>query len=125
MEPPQISVCQHYDDKENVPPFFSVAKTSHGDLPSSGNNSKTNKYRKPLQDVTHLIIFNSPIQSTSSPSFSRLQSVSSRRSDAGNRVSMEERRCRAEMAKYREGLILYALGTTRYCIVVLDLVIKK
>ncbi|KAH1048500.1 hypothetical protein J1N35_039284 [Gossypium stocksii] len=53
------------DKKENIPPFSSKKPTFLLTKPSSSNNKKR-RLRKPLQDITNLIlpqIFSTPVQS--------------------------------------------------------------
>ncbi|KAI3736032.1 hypothetical protein L6452_15563 [Arctium lappa] len=99
-----ISLIQHLDDnKENIPPFF---KTHHNKLtPKMTLKKKMKKnYRKPLNDITNLLL-NSPIhppEETYSSSFPRLQSPAIYRSRAaGDQMSVEDGRCKSLRFKFR------------------------
>ncbi|KAI3780484.1 hypothetical protein L2E82_10465 [Cichorium intybus] len=93
-----ISLCQFHDNKENIPPFFSIPKTSDNKLCAKMTLKKKtkNKYRKPLNDITNLIV-DSLIQSppATSASHPRFQSRSICRPTACNSISIDEARCKS------------------------------
>ncbi|KAI3499116.1 hypothetical protein L1887_34909 [Cichorium endivia] len=98
-----ISLCQNHDNKENIPPFFSISTTTDSKLSAKMTLKKKNKkkYRKPLNDITNLIIdssVQSPATTFSSP---RLQSRSICRSTAGNRPSADETYCKSLRFSFR------------------------
>ncbi|KAI3780483.1 hypothetical protein L2E82_10464 [Cichorium intybus] len=93
-----ISLCQFHDNKENIPPFFSISKTTGNKLSAKMTLKKKTKntYRKPLNDITNLIV-DSLIQSPPATSASnpRLQTPSICRPTAGNSISIDEARCKS------------------------------
>ncbi|KAI3765473.1 hypothetical protein L2E82_15508 [Cichorium intybus] len=97
-----ISLCQNHDNKENIPPFFSISTTTDSKLSAKMTLKKKNKkYRKPLNDITNLIVdssVQSPATSFSSP---RLQSRSVCRRTAGNRPSADETCCKSLRFSFR------------------------
>ncbi|KAI3515589.1 hypothetical protein L1887_14490 [Cichorium endivia] len=99
-----ISLCQFHDYKENIPPFFSISKTSDNRLSAKMKLKKKtkNKYRKPLNDITNLIV-DSLMQSppATSDSHPRLQSRSICRSTVGNSISIDEARCKSLRFSFR------------------------
>ncbi|KAI3515423.1 hypothetical protein L1887_14319 [Cichorium endivia] len=90
-----VSLYQYNDDKENVPPFSSISKTSDNKLSAkmTSKMKNKNKNKNTLNDITNLIV-DSPIQtpagtSRCSPVVPRLQSRSICRSTA-DRASLVE-----------------------------------
>ncbi|CAH1424090.1 unnamed protein product [Lactuca virosa] len=94
-----ISLCQFHDNKENIPPFLSISKTTDNKLSARMTLKKKKRksnHRVPLKDITNLIV-DSLIQlpAATSPMFPCLQSRSICKATAGNRNLMEEARCRS------------------------------
>ncbi|CAI9280081.1 unnamed protein product [Lactuca saligna] len=97
------SLCQYHDNKENIPPFFSISKTTGNKLSAKMTLKKKtkNKYRKPLTDITNLIadsLILSPATSFSSP---HLHSRSICWPTTGNRISIDEARCKSLRFSFR------------------------
>ncbi|CAH1423613.1 unnamed protein product [Lactuca virosa] len=94
------SLCQYHDNKENIPPFFSISKNKLSAKMTLKKKNK-NKYRKPLTDITNLIV-DSFIQSPAT-SFSslHLQSRSICRSTTSNRISIDKGCCKSLRFSFR------------------------
>ncbi|KAL4585249.1 hypothetical protein LXL04_009865 [Taraxacum kok-saghyz] len=103
-----ISLCQYDDNKENIPPSFSISKTTDNKLNAKTTlkkKKKTNKYKNncriPLNDITNLIV-DSFVQSPSTSFLSpRLQSRSICRPTTGNRVLVNEACCKSLRFSFR------------------------
>ncbi|KAI3499117.1 hypothetical protein L1887_34910 [Cichorium endivia] len=75
-----ISLRQNHDNKENIPPFFSIDNKLSAKMTLK---KKKNTYRKPLNDITNLIV-DSLVKSQGTSFLSpHLQSRSICRSTAG------------------------------------------
>ncbi|KAI3736030.1 hypothetical protein L6452_15561 [Arctium lappa] len=107
-----IALCQHHDNKENIPLFL---KTHHNKLTPNmtlkKKKMKKNNYRKPLIDITNLLL-NSPIHlPETSSSFLRLQSPAICRSKAaGNQMSVEDGCCKSLSCQPRLVEIIRSVG---------------
>ncbi|KAL8237079.1 hypothetical protein R6Q59_018160 [Mikania micrantha] len=59
--------CQNHHNKENIPPFFTINKSIDNKLATKMTLKKKNKHRKPLIDITNLIVNQSPVISYAVP----------------------------------------------------------
>ncbi|KAL4585248.1 hypothetical protein LXL04_009864 [Taraxacum kok-saghyz] len=96
-----ISLCQYDDNKENIPPSFSISKTTGNKLNVKMTLKKKKNYRKPLNDITNLIV-DSFVQSPSTSFLSpRLQSRSVCGPTTGSRILIDEAHCRSLRFNFR------------------------
>ncbi|KAL4585251.1 hypothetical protein LXL04_009867 [Taraxacum kok-saghyz] len=92
-----IYFCQYDDNKENIPPCFSNSNTTDNKLSANVRlkNKNKNTNRKPLNDITNLIVdsfLQSPSTSFLSP---RLQSRLICRSTTANCILIEKACCKS------------------------------
>ncbi|KAI3736029.1 hypothetical protein L6452_15560 [Arctium lappa] len=100
-----ISLCQDHDNKENIPPFFKNHDnklTPNMTLKKKKKKMKKKNYRKPLNDITNLLL-NSPTHlPETSPLFPRLRSPAIYPSRAaGDQMSIEDGRCKSLRFNFR------------------------
>ncbi|KVI04380.1 hypothetical protein Ccrd_017308 [Cynara cardunculus var. scolymus] len=81
-----ISLLQHQDNKENIPPFSKTHDNKLSPKMTLKKKKKTN-YRKPLNDITNLLLYSPIHPPETSPSFPRLQSAAICRSKAAETLS--------------------------------------
>ncbi|GJS35335.1 hypothetical protein Tco_0533717 [Tanacetum coccineum] len=98
-----ISLCENNDNnKENIPPCLSVNKASDNKL-GVKMTLKKYKHRKPLKDITNLVVetLNQSSQSLPSRLFPPLQSGSVCRSTTAGQISVEKGRTESLRFNFR------------------------
>ncbi|GJS83699.1 hypothetical protein Tco_0750240 [Tanacetum coccineum] len=98
-------LCQNRDinNKENILPFLSINKTNYYKLGAKMTLKKDNKHRKPLKDITNLVVesMNQSSQTLSSRLFPLLQLGSVCRSTPVGRISVNKGRGKSLRFNFR------------------------